>query len=120
MKINLRKFSAIILAAVFLFSADLSAARGLGKQAASPEAAAKTLFAATLKKNRAQTLKVATPSVVKKLFDNGAFEGLEFDSCQKERRVWWCGYRGEAGGMNMIVTKKGSSYRVTAVSFFAD
>ena len=103
-----------------MFPADLSAASGFGKQAMSAEAAAKALYAATRRKNRAQALKVATPSVVKKMFANGAFEGLEFDSCHKERRVWWCGYRGEGSGMNMIVSKKGSSYRVTAVSFFAD
>ncbi len=121
MKINLRKFSALLLAAVFLFPADLSAARGFGKQAASAEAAAKALYAATRRKNRAQALKVATPSVVKKLFaGGGGVDGLEFDSCRKERRVWWCGYRGEGSGMNMIVSKKGSSYRVTAVSYFAD
>jgi len=121
MQTNLRKFLFITLAVVFLFPADLSAASGFGKQAMSAEAAAKALYAATRRKNRAQALKVATPAVVKKLFaGGGGIDGLEFDSCQKERRVWWCGYRGEGSGMNMIVSKKGSSYRVTAVSFFAD
>jgi hypothetical protein len=119
MQAKLRKNLAFTLITVFLFSASLTEAKSLSKQAASPEAAAKSLFAAGLKKNRAQALKVATPSVVKKLFAVG-FEGLEFDSCHKERRGWWCGYRGEAGGMNMIVSKKGASYRVTAISFFAD
>jgi hypothetical protein len=120
MQTKLRKIIAFTLVTVFLFSISLTEAKSFSKQATSPEAAAKALYAATRRKNRAQALKVATPAVVKKLFANGSVDGLEFDSCQKERRGWWCGYRGEGSGMNMIVSKKGSSYRVTAISFFAD
>jgi hypothetical protein len=119
MQTNLRKFLLVTLTTVILFSADLSVAKGFGTQANLPETAAKSLYAARLKKNRAQALKVATPAVVKKLFASGA-GGWEFMGCEKQRSVWDCSYRYEGGGVNMTVVKKGTSYRVTAVSFITD
>ncbi len=80
MQTNLRKFLFVALATVFLLSAGLSAARGFGKQATSAEAVAKSLYAARLKKKRAEALKVAAPAVVKKMFANGA-GGWEFMGC---------------------------------------
>ena len=119
MQTNLRKFLLVTLTTVILFSADLSVAKGFGTQANLPETAAKTLYAARLKKNRAEALKVAAPGVVKKLFANGA-GGWEFMGCEKQRSVWNCSYRYEGGGVNMTVVKKGSSHRVTAISYIAD
>ena len=119
MQTNLRKFLFIILVTMFLFPADLSAAKGLCKQTSSAESAAKSLYAARLKKKRAEALKVAAPGVVKKLFANGA-GGWEFMGCEKQRSVWNCSYRYEGGGVNMTVIKKGSSHRVTAISYIAD
>lgn len=119
MQTNLRKFLFITLTTLFLFSADLSAAKGLCKQTSSAESAAKSLYAARLEKKRADALKVAAPAVVKKLFANGA-GGWEFMGCEKQRSIWNCSYRYEGGGVNMTVIKKGSSHRVTAISYIAD
>ena len=115
----LRKFLFVTLATVFLFPADLSAAGGFGKQELSAEAAAKSLYAARLKKKRAEALKIATPAVVKKLFANGA-GGWEFMGCEKQRSVWNCAYCYEGGGVNMTVVKKGSLFSVKSISYFAD
>ncbi len=65
-----------------MFSADLSTAKGLGKQTSSADSAAKSLYTARLKKKRAEALKVAAPAVVRKLFANGA-GGWEFMGCEK-------------------------------------
>jgi len=119
MQTNLRKFLFITLTTIFLFSTDLSAAKGLGKQTNGAESAAKSLYAARLKKKRAAALKVAAPAVVKKLFANGA-GGWEFMGCEKQRSGWNCSYRYEGGGVNMTVVKKGLLYRVTAISDIAD
>jgi hypothetical protein len=119
MQTNLSIFLFVTLTTMFLFSADLSAAKGFGKQTSSAESAAKSLYAARLKKKRAEALKVAAPGVVKKLFANGA-GGWEFMGCEKQRSVWNCSYRYEGGGVNMTVIKKGSSHRVTAISYIAD
>ncbi len=114
----MRKFLFVTFAAVFLLPADM-AAKGFGKQAGSAESSAKSLYAARLRKKRAEALKVAAPTVVKKLFANGA-GGWKFMGCEKQQSLWNCSYRYEGGGVNMTVVKKGASYRVTAISYIAD
>ena len=59
MQTNLSIFLFVTLTTMFLFSADLSAAKGLCKQTSSAESAAKSLYAARLEKKRAEALKVA-------------------------------------------------------------
>ncbi|HEX8844550.1 MAG TPA: hypothetical protein VF791_07890 [Pyrinomonadaceae bacterium] len=90
--------------------------------AATPEEAAKGLFNAFGRQDRAAAAKFASEAAVAKLFkESTGTEGMEFQGCNDEGGDLTCAWSYEGGGLIMhIKGSQSGGYMVESIEFIAD
>ena len=87
-----------------------------------PEDAAKGLFDAFGRHDRAAAAKFASESAITKLFkESTGTEGMQFQGCNDEGSDLHCAYSYEGGGLIMnLKGSKSAGYKVESIEFIAD